>query len=283
MTFSLESAPPWTKGRLRKLGEALAAGVAPPDGCPAYGAVIDWHGQLAEAISVEIARDWESCSLEHFDVSARAKTVDTLTQKLRRLSRGLDSIQDLAGVRLDGDLTLTAQTRLALEICQHFGHDPERAIKDIRKSPHAGYRAVHLWLRFPAGRAELQIRTRAQSEWANTFEALGDTVGRGIRYDEPTGDLAPEMKLLAEKLIELSAAIAGMEEDHDDQSEPAGIIARLRSYVEVAAELGIDQSVIDQVRESIHGSEQVRRSTIDLLTRIGARLRGQGGNGSDNG
>jgi hypothetical protein len=43
---------------------------------------------------------------------------------------------------------------------------------------------VHVWLALPAGRVEVQIRTLAQSEWANVYEDFGELVGRGIRYGE---------------------------------------------------------------------------------------------------
>lgn len=39
-------------------------------------------------------------------------------------------------------------------------------------------------LTLPAGRAEVQIRTLVQSEWANAYEGIGEVVGRGIRYNE---------------------------------------------------------------------------------------------------
>lgn len=86
-------------------------------------------------------------------------------------------------------LLLGEQTRLAREIADHFGAD-QPAIHDLRDHPHAGYRAVHVWLRLPAGRVEIQIRTILQSLWANFYELLADAYGRGIRYDERPEQLA---------------------------------------------------------------------------------------------
>lgn len=118
----------------------------------------------------------------------RAKT--TLLAKLRRRPYlQLNTIQDIAGVRIDADLLLGEQTRLAREIADHFGAD-QPAIHDLRDHPHAGYRAVHVWLRLPAGRVEIQIRTILQSLWANFYELLADAYGRGIRYDERPEQLA---------------------------------------------------------------------------------------------
>jgi ppGpp synthetase/RelA/SpoT-type nucleotidyltranferase len=131
-----------------------------------------------------------------------------LVQKLRRQTTlSLDEVQDLAGVRIDADITLHEQTALANEIAAHFG-EPSR-VKDLRENPHSGYRAVHVWVRLPAGRAEIQVRTVMQSAWANMYEALGDRFGRGIRYDEEApNDLA---KLAVETMHTLSDSLASIE------------------------------------------------------------------------
>jgi hypothetical protein len=50
-------------------------------------------------------------------VSSRPKTIDTLVDKLRRRpNQQLNTVQDLAGVRIDADLVLGEQTDLAREI-----------------------------------------------------------------------------------------------------------------------------------------------------------------------
>jgi ppGpp synthetase/RelA/SpoT-type nucleotidyltranferase len=69
--------------------------------------------------------------------------------------------------------------------------------RDLRDNPHSGYRAVHLWLRLP-GRVEVQIRTHIQGQWANTYEAVADVLGRGIRYGE-----MPEDKKSAQLVVAL--------------------------------------------------------------------------------
>lgn len=113
------------------------------------------------------------------------ETQDTLAEKLQRQpTLALSAVQDLAGVRVDADLYLGEQMRLAQEIAQHFGAD-DSTIRDLRDGAHAGYRAVHVWLRLPAGRVEIQIRTILQSLWANVYEKLADQLGRGIRYGQP--------------------------------------------------------------------------------------------------
>ena len=110
--------------------------------------------------------NWQTCRSDTFDITARSKTLDTLVQKLRREDHlSLDEVQDLAGVRVDADIAIDVQLALAQEIATHFG--PRSRVRDYRDSPHSGYRAVHVWLRLPAGHVEVQIRTVAQSTWAN--------------------------------------------------------------------------------------------------------------------
>ena len=204
--MSIEDAPPWSKTQLRKLGDALLERCAPPDGCPDYGTVMLWHNDLAGEVATTLSStQWEHKPRGQFLVTARSKTVDTLIQKLARSSSKLDRVQDLAGVRIDADMKLTQQTLLAQEIAEYFG--PDRAtVKDLREDPHAGYRAVHVWLVLPAGRAEVQIRTLHQSEWANTYEGIADLLGRGIRYNEPVTD--ERVQRIVSYMHTLSAQIA---------------------------------------------------------------------------
>lgn len=144
-----------------------------------------------------------------FEVSSRAKTIDTLRDKLRRdRSTPLASVQDIAGVRLEIEMTLSQQTDVARAIAALYGQDPARAIHDIRDTPHSGYRAVHVWLRLPS-RVEVQVRTRMQGAWANVYEAMADVAGRGIRY----GDL-PEnehLRIAVENMHQVSEHIARYE------------------------------------------------------------------------
>lgn len=183
--MDLEQRPLWSKGDLRRLGEALIIDRAvTPDGCPEYGEVMFWHNELAAEVAIRIATElWAATPPNQLSISARPKTIDTLVQKLQRMATELGRVQDLAGVRIDADILLTQQTDLAQEIVGYFGAD-RATVKDLRARPHTGYRAVHVWLVLPAGRVEVQIRTLAQSEWANAYEEIADVMGRGIRYGE---------------------------------------------------------------------------------------------------
>ncbi len=170
-----------------------------------------WHQDLASEVAARIfTTKWESSDVDQFLIAARSKTRDTLVQKLQRMQIALDSVQDLAGVRIDADLSLDEQTGLATEIATHFG--AESQVKDIREHPHSGYRAVHVWLRLPAGRVEVQIRTLLQSAWANLYERLADWVGRGIRYDETHANA--KVNEIVSALHEMARTVERVEQAH---------------------------------------------------------------------
>lgn len=236
--MDIDETPPWTKSQLRKLGEALLDKRSPPDGCPDYQDVMLWHHELAgELAAIASATPWVNKPAAQFAVTARSKTVDTLVQKLQRSTYKLDRIQDLAGVRIDGELNLTAQSGLAAEIVTQFG--AERAtIRDLRVNPHSGYRAVHVWLVLPAGRVEVQIRTIYQSLWANVYEGLADLVGRGIRYDEPHSD--PVVQQIVDRMHSMSAEIA-----HDEL-----VADKIDRIVHRSAEELVDSLIVDSSLES---------------------------------
>jgi len=169
---------------------SIRDGVAPPPSCPDYGDVIAWYDDLAVKVQTELdSLDWVSL-LEGrpYRVTSRAKTVDTLREKLRRdRSTPLESVQDVAGVRFEAYMTLDEQDAVAHAISAMFLQPPS-STHDLRRAPHAGYRAVHVWLRLPA-RVEVQVRTTLQGEWANAYESFADIAGRGVRYGEIPDDV----------------------------------------------------------------------------------------------
>ncbi|MFF6774383.1 hypothetical protein ACFY8W_12550 [Streptomyces sp. NPDC012637] len=140
-------------------------------------------------------------------VTHRLKTTDTLIQKLRRAkekgeSTNLARVQDIAGIRVSGDITLTEQNDLRDMIIEAFtkqGHTC--TMRDRREEPVVGYRAVHVIVTLGSQYVEVQIRTTAQDLWANVFERIADIFGRDIRYGKD-----PEIGGQAAKDV-----IAGME------------------------------------------------------------------------
>ena len=72
---------------------------------------MNWHSELCSQVADEIGgREWASYRGD-FDVAARAKTIDTLRNKLiRQPNLHLNQVQDLAGVRIDLDCNLDQRT-----------------------------------------------------------------------------------------------------------------------------------------------------------------------------
>jgi ppGpp synthetase/RelA/SpoT-type nucleotidyltranferase len=166
-----------------------------------------YYNDLATWVQAQVkAIDWAPLLGEtEPSVVSRPKTIDTLLQKLERTpGMHIGTVQDIAGIRFEAEMTLDQQDAVAEVIASHFGHDKE-ALRDLRNQPHSGYRAVHIWLRFEgAGRAEVQIRTHLQGQWANMFERAADVYGREIRYDQMPED--PREREIVERLIDISTS-----------------------------------------------------------------------------
>jgi ppGpp synthetase/RelA/SpoT-type nucleotidyltranferase len=90
-------------------------------------------------------------------------------------------MQDLAGLRLVGEMTLNEQDELIAQVLEAF---PGSKLDDLRTDPSYGYRGVHVILKIDDYPVELQIRTTLQHLWADYFEKLADQFGRQIRYGQ---------------------------------------------------------------------------------------------------
>lgn len=177
---------------------------------------MEWYDGLGAAVQDVLRElDWESLLYDRPrpEITSRAKTIDTLRDKLRRTpNRPLSSVQDVAGVRFECMMTLEEQDVVASAIAAAFDHGP-KSVKDLRAEPHWGYRAVHVWLRLPQGHVEVQVRTHLQGAWANAYEALADVLGRGIRYGERSVYSHPDIDKMVADFQELSTvAVVAAEE-----------------------------------------------------------------------
>lgn len=229
----LREKPPMSKSKIHEMGSVLRKnGVVTLD---------DWETYLLhqEEIISELARklnDFVDSKVipggktteeiiapgsGTYKVTRRVKSVVSLKEKLRRMPKTpLERIQDVAGARLDCDVTLTQQQRIAKGLYDLFTECGANRvdIKDLRDGSHSGYRAIHLHLRFPAGFAEVQVRTALQSRWANIYETAADIFGRQIRYLHEGTEvlLLPEAEINMKLLCELSTLIAQVEEMRDE-------------------------------------------------------------------
>ena len=229
----LREKPPMSKSKIHEMGSVLRKnGVVTLD---------DWETYLLhqEEIVSELARklnDFVDSKVipggktteeiiapgsGTYKVTRRVKSVVSLKEKLRRMPKTpLERIQDVAGARLDCDVTLTQQQRIAKGLYDLFTECGANRvdIRDLRDGSHSGYRAIHLHLRFPAGFAEVQVRTALQSRWANIYETAADIFGRQIRYLHEGTEvlLLPEAEINMKLLCELSTLIAQVEEMRDE-------------------------------------------------------------------
>ena len=235
----LRENPPVSRNRIHKMGSALREDgvVATPDDWEAYllhqteivGELVKQLGDFAESNS-EVLLGGETMEKNivpgsgAYMVSGRPKTIISLKEKLRRMRETpLERIQDVAGARLDCDVTLTQQRRIADELCDLFTECGATRVDliDLRDGSHSGYRAIHLHLRFPAGFAEVQVRTALQSHWANVYESAADIFGRQIRYLHEENCqvlLSPAEKKIVKLLHGLSAHTSQVEKERDECS-----------------------------------------------------------------
>ena len=209
---------PWGTRALRRLGESIRDGVSTDT--PRYDEVMAWYNDLAIDIQTRLAgMDVTTILDAPLEISSRPKTIDTLREKLLRdRATPLPMVQDIAGVRVEAEMSLTQQDRLVHLISQTLAEFDPR-IRDLRATPHSGYRAVHVWIRAYGGPAEIQVRTHWQGAWANVYEAAGDRFGRSIRYgalpDDPSA--AEVVKVLQEISLD---RIAPFEERRPEDLPP---------------------------------------------------------------
>jgi len=264
---------PWGTNELKRLSVHIRDSTPPGTNHPSYADVMGWYNDLAARVQQEIAGlNWPPLLLDRpFEVSSRAKTIDTLRQKLLRdPSTPLPSVQDIAGVRFEAEMSLDEQDAVVTAICGMYNQDPSTVVRDMRTVDHSGYRAVHIWLRLPA-RVEVQVRTHLQGLWANTYEAAADVFGRGIRYNELPDD--PEERTTIARLRELSTnSIASMERDRNEISTidlTLGDLVR-NGITDIPEE---DVRRLDELRARYKGNEERLQTALVQLREFFSTLR----------
>lgn len=274
------ASPPWSKSALKRLSLSLRDGRPAPLDCPSYEEVLVWYEDLAAEVTQHLQGiDWPRTDdrLQTVQITFRAKTIDTLREKLRRTPTiSLGYVQDVAGVRIEADMSTATQDVVTHAVAATFGHG-ESSIKDLRAEAHSGYRAVHVWLRLPAGRVEVQVRTRLQGQWANAFEALADFVGRGIRYgDMPSG--SAERKIVTD-VIDLSINnLSGIEAEGNELAAMQNRLDHFRELV-VSGLMPADEghALLDEIEPQIAALREhySRRAEAyhDLLVRLEGEFR----------
>ncbi|OFM30844.1 hypothetical protein [Corynebacterium sp. HMSC072A02] len=232
----LENKPTtFSKRQVHRIGSALRNGESVDE--EQLGLFLDQQSALCESIIQEASQTMTQLDNQltmtadsivepdpdRYFLSSRVKTRDTLREKLSRMpSFPLENIQDVSGVRMDVDVTLKEQTVLAKLLSRELVKAGARKVilRDMREEPHSGYRAVHLHVMSEAGRAEFQLRTALQSQWANLYEMAGDLYGREIRYLEFGGRIPAEFEIEIRALHEVSEVVNRVEKLVDILTEP---------------------------------------------------------------
>lgn len=266
-------APSWSQNQLKRLGRHISAGAAPQSSGPTYEAVLEWYNDLAAEVQGVISEtDWTPIlGARTVELTSRAKTLDTLRQKLLRDSATpLASVQDIAGVRFEAEMSLDEQDAIAHRIAELFSHDPSVCVHDLRSRPHSGYRAVHVWLRLPAGRVEVQVRTHLQGAWANAYESLADAFGREIRYGYIPLD--PQEAMIVRSLQDVSLVrIAEMEGGRNDAARlKAEYVNTLQTLDEYDDEDTLPHHLVNAQEADVRVGELQREAAEDERTIRGA-------------
>lgn len=222
------------------------------------------------------------CLGETVTVTGRTKSTDTLRDKLIRTPTiQLPSIDDVIGVRIVGEITLSQQDAIAQVLQAEFGGTART--RDRRAEPSAGYRALHVVVKVDGARVEIQVRSRLQAEWADLFERLADRWGRQIRYGEdpdpdPDGQTDARRELIS-RLQQLSVEfIANYESALDRAMADDGPIAggRLRpsaklSRKDIALAMRIresDKKVAIATQELKDALDEWRRVLLDMFDQM---------------
>lgn len=154
-------------------------------------------------------------------------------------------------------MSLEEQDIVAATVASAFDCGPD-TIRDLRDGSHAGYRGVHVWLRLPHGRAEVQVRTHLQGEWANTYEALADWLGRQIRYGDLPDD--PALADVVKNLQVLSTATgASLEEVRLGLATVGRGLVTLRQQIDSAIQRSPHLHDTVEARKSRQRSKETRR------------------------
>lgn len=260
---------PWSNNRLKSLSRHIRDRTPVPAELPQYQEVMLWYNDVAADVQRSIeALDWKPLLGDRpYEVTSRSKTIDTLRQKLQRdPSTPLPSVQDVAGVRFEAEMSLDEQDAVAHAVAGLYDHTPS-SIKDLRSDPHSGYRAVHVWLRLPV-RVEVQVRTHVQSAWANAYEAAADVFGRTIRYAGRPED--PVARQLVDALQSLSVdRIAAMEVERNSRARE---LLRLREYADAGSPI-FDQQVHDRLEAEWGLRRQAELDLRDDLRQIHDQFR----------
>ena len=214
--------------KIDRLGRAIKTGVLDSS----HRMILASLKQRWLAFQQDIEQELIQCTTTHdVTVSTRVKNMATLQEKLQRLNGGLSTIRDIVGGRVVVSGDRFAQIQLLIAIFEHFNDDQPRLI-DRLGDPRCGYRALHVQIKRDGVRAEIQIRTHLQHEWAIAMEEFSGRAGRQARYAE-NYDFPELMGHRRELAIECLVALMKWS-DEIDRCERSSNSEGIRRFVEIA-------------------------------------------------
>ena len=124
-----------------------------------------------------------ACTRAEVTVTGRVKNLGTLREKLHRMNGGLSTIRDVVGIRVVVQGDRYAQLWAFVDVGE-VARDHSMKFIDRMTDPRSGYRALHLEVKRNGVRAEIQIRSQMQHDWADAMERFADKAGRDLRYTD---------------------------------------------------------------------------------------------------
>lgn len=182
---------PISKSQLDRLGERIRKGERNNED---FRLLEEYRNTFAEAHEKVAKTIRIVLSLEP---SMRAKTRESIADKLFRESIRLTQMQDIAGCRL-----VVADVLIQDTVVERLSRVFEKtALVDRREKPSHGYRAVHIIVDLEGNSVEIQVRTAMQQLWAELSEKLTDITGTALKYGKGDANL---LKRLDEASMEIS-------------------------------------------------------------------------------
>lgn len=273
----LNSAPPFGKNQVKQLGKHFAGlGKAPRT---PVAEITGWYNELARQVAItskNLALQTLGPQFQDDDlhVAFRVKSASTIADKVLNRNMQLSYIDDFAGARLNINCLHSSLFHAANSIVNAVKKSGNRAeIKNHIDSPQQGYRAIHVCLSAPAGKAELQLRTTLQSEWANAFERLADLTGRKVRYEKDYVPQDPSLATIHNELLKTSDLILRIEQTEEKIHAQQARIAELLQSEKPGLSFSSDyhaqraQALASAAEAEIARSSQAR-ATVDLVNNL---------------
>ncbi|WP_284785793.1 RelA/SpoT domain-containing protein [Corynebacterium rhinophilum] len=265
--MKLNEEHPFSKGTIDRIGEGIRGRRELNE--DEYLQVMTWFDSLNEAVITIALEEVKKFSQNEnypgevyrikppIESSHRVKTDDTIADKLKRQGTKLSRVQDLAGCRLDIDCSLDCLSKISDVLKSRFDLEgAEVRNKNYLNDSQFGYRAIHLHLTTPAGRVELQLRTKAQAAWANLNEVIGDEFSRTHRYDKLPDDAPKNYR----KLVEDAQIIAGYIQSIEEKK-----VAILRQIDNGTDGQGVNSDLHKLVRSDIDKLDEELVKLVKLM------------------